>query len=540
MMCGMANGFKRCGCRDGDGKPLGAACPKLRRGNGSWNPAHGTWYGQAELPPAPDGTRQKLKAGGFRTETEMGAWFTAAVALLSIPAPGPAGHRDREQILAMIRSSRQHKAPLPDYDDIRRRYQHGTAFEAGTTGEYLQSWLAGRERAGDISRNTLRGYRSHIDRLFLPAFGAVPLDQLKVSHINRMLDAIDAENNRIREGRASSDPDVRRSVAGRRQTGPATMQRILATLRSALSDAARAEHPLIAYNPAKAARLPKVTRPKPREWTPERTAAFWDAHQEAVRELTITRHKLGVYLSASMRPYPVMLWTPAQTGAFLDSVADDRLYPMWQLFAFTGMRRGEVAGLRWADLDLDHAVAHVETQLTQLGWEVAEETPKTDASAAPVSLDKATVALLRAWRKAQMADQLAMAGDWIRSGRVFTHLDGSALHPAQITSRFERAAFDARLPPIRLHDLRHGAASLAHASGADMKAISAMLRHASLAITADTYTSVFADQAAALAENIASIVPRLRRAAGGDPAQTSGPTTVPNPSPDPREDPRWP
>lgn len=118
------------------------------------------------------------------------------------------------------------------------------------------------------------------------------------------------------------------------------------------------------------------------------------------------------------------------------------------LCAFTGLRRGEVAGLRWADLDLDRAVLHIETQLTQLGWEVAEDTPKTEASAAPVRLDKDTVALMRAWRKAQVADQLAMAGDWIRSGRVFTHIDGSALHPAQITSRFERAEFDAQLPPI--------------------------------------------------------------------------------------------
>lgn len=105
-----------------------------------------------------------------------------------------------------------------------------------------------------------------------------------------------------------------------------------------------AEHPLIAYNPAKAARLPRAVRPKAREWTPERAAAFWEAYRAPVKELTITRHKLDVYLSMAMRPYPVMVWTPAQTGAFLDSVADDRLYAMWHLLAFTGLRRGEVAG----------------------------------------------------------------------------------------------------------------------------------------------------------------------------------------------------
>jgi integrase len=73
---------------------------------------------------------------------------------------------------------------------------------------------------------------------------------------------------------------------------------------------------------------------------------------------------------------------------------------------------------------------------------------------------------------------------------VFTHEDGTPLNPAHATARFEWIAFEAGLPPIRLHDLRHGAATIAHAAGADLKAIQAMLRHSSITITADTYTSV--------------------------------------------------
>jgi integrase len=86
---------------------------------------------------------------------------------------------------------------------------------------------------------------------------------------------------------------------------------------------------------------------------------------------------------------------------------------------------------------------------------------------------------------------------------------------------FERAAFRAHLPPIRLHDLRHGAATLAHAAGADIKAIQAMLRHANLSITADTYTTVLHESQAALAEGIASVVPRLRS------FETLAPTSLP-------------
>jgi integrase len=107
---------------------------------------------------------------------------------------------------------------------------------------------------------------------------------------------------------------------------------------------------------------------------------------------------------------------------------------------------------------------------------------------------------------------------------VFTKPDGTAYHPQWLTKRFERLSFGAGVPPIRLHDTRHGAACLAHAAGASMKAIQALLRHASYSITADTYTTVFAELGDALAEDIASVVPRQRPV--GDSSETAGLTTV--------------
>jgi hypothetical protein len=120
---------------------------------------------------------------------------------------------------------------------LRRRYRHGASFTPGTTGEYLLSWIADRRRAGDISRRTLSGYESHIRQIFLPAFGEVPLDRLRVSNVAEAFTAIDQGNDRIEAARASKDPAVRKSVAGKRPTGTATKQRIRATFRSALSDA---------------------------------------------------------------------------------------------------------------------------------------------------------------------------------------------------------------------------------------------------------------------------------------------------------------
>ena len=98
--------YRRCKCRDQNGREFGARCPKLRRRDGTWNPAHGTVHGQLELPPAPGGSRMTRPFGGFRTEGEMRAWFSEVIRLLEIPEAGPGGHEERTQILALIQESR--------------------------------------------------------------------------------------------------------------------------------------------------------------------------------------------------------------------------------------------------------------------------------------------------------------------------------------------------------------------------------------------------------------------------------------------------
>lgn len=504
--------YKRCGCRD-----TGGQCPKLRRANGSWNPQHGTWHGRAELPPAPDGSRARLRQGGFATEAKLHEWFDGALRLLSIPGDGPEGHEDRLAILALITESRRRRAPLPDFDDVLRRYRVGAAYAPGTTGEYLLAWIAERERAGDITRRTVKGYRAHIRRHFLPAFGDVPLDKLRLQHVARAFDAIDAENARIVAARASEDPAVRRSVAGMRPTGAATKQRIRATLRSALSDAAAQDRGLVAVNVAKLLRLEPGTRPKARLWTGARVKAWETAYAKRLDALDrpLFSDRLAAWKAQSLRPSPVMVWTPEQTGRFLDAIAEHRLYPVYHLIAMRGLRRGEAAGLRWEDTDLAGGHITIRTQLVQTGWDVDEDEPKTDASDETIPLDAETAAVLRDWRERQEAERDSWGVHWTDTGRVFTREDGTDHHPSTLTVVFEREACKAKLPPIRLHDLRHGAATIALASGADMRQVQALLRHASIVITMDTYTSVLPELAAELAENMARLVPRQNRPARG-------------------------
>jgi hypothetical protein len=119
--------------------------------------------------------------------------------------------------------------------------------------------------------------------------------------------------------------------------------------------------------------------------------------------------------------------------------------------------------------------------------------------------------VLRGHRARQSAERLQCGPAWVSTGLVFTREDGSAIHPDYVTRHFERLVRAADLPPIRLHDLRHGAATLALAGGANLKVVSEMLGHSGIAITADTYTSVLPQVARAAAEAANALVPRAHR-----------------------------
>jgi integrase len=117
-------------------------------------------------------------------------------------------------------------------------------------------------------------------------------------------------------------------------------------------------------------------------------------------------------------------------------------------------------GLPWSEVDLAGRSLTVKEQIVQLGYRTETGPPKSDSSRL-IALDEGTVAVLIAHRARQSAERRALGPTWDESGLVFTRQDGAALHPEYVTRHFERLARDAGLPPIRLHDFRHGAATLA-------------------------------------------------------------------------------
>jgi integrase len=268
----------------------------------------------------------------------------------------------------------------------------------------------------------------------------------------------------------------------------ASLARIRATLRTGLNAALR--QGLIAVNPACRVELPPAQRPRAVVWTGPRVEEW---------------RRTGV------RP-AVAVWTAGQTGQFLRAIRHHRLYAAYHLIALRGLRRGEAAGLRWCDLDLDSGVATINQQLQQYDGRIVVGPPKTARSVRTIALDRTTVAALR--RHRQALERLEGGPSYRDSGFVFTGLRGDPA-PDRLSRTFRQLTVETGMPPIRLHDLRHGAATPALSAGVDLRVVQDMLGHCSIVLTADTYTSVLPDIARKAAEQVAALVLRAGRLVPG-------------------------
>jgi integrase len=197
-------------------------------------------------------------------------------------------------------------------------------------------------------------------------------------------------------------------------------------------------------------------------------------------------------------------WTARQLASFLESSRSHRLWPAIYVAATTGMRRGEVLGLRWGDVDLSRRRLSVHRTIIAIAYETAESTVKTRTSRRVIDLAAETVDVLRAWRDLQLADGRIVSDD----GLVFCRADGRPLHPHSLSQTFERLACRSGQPVIRLHDLRHTHATLLLKAGVPLKVVSERLGHASPAFTMAVYQHVLpgmqAEAATAFAELIAT------------------------------------
>ena len=472
--------YPRCFCRDPETrKPLGRKCPRLR----SKGHAAG-WFFRYDAPRSPDGGRRRPEVGPFATQKAAEEELAATLARLGGGAQVP----DRSLL----------------------------------TGSYLDSHIAGKINLKPRTRAT---NREIIELYWKPALGHLRLVDVRDHHvaeairemmkINRPLPDGEKPSEMLRRMLAARADDERRHLApgekrrkkSTKPLSPARIARAFAVLRAAMNAAVPGK---IMISPCAGVELPRAAKGRPLAWTGQREAAFRAALDKRMRdtsadcELTAIRRQ-EMWAAPDLRPCRVMVWLPSHTGKFLDSIDGERLFALFCLVAYCGLRRDEAVGLTWAEVDLDQGAAHVR----ETG---GGDGPKSEAGVRTVPLPTVVIQALRAWKAQQASDRLAWGRDWTDNGLVFTREDGSPVPGQWVSVRFETLTWRAGLPPIRFHDLRHGAASLAKASGADSKYIAALLGHSRSSFTDDVYVTLFPEVAREAAEAAAAIVPRATRA----------------------------
>jgi integrase len=187
--------------------------------------------------------------------------------------------------------------------------------------------------------------------------------------------------------------------------------------------------------------------------------------------------------------------TPEQAHIFLAAVVDDPLEALYVLALTTGMRRGEMLALHWADVNLNAGFVQVRFTVQHLaGAEVMYSPPKTARSRRKVALSGLAIAALEKHRERQNQQRALIGAAWVDNDLVFTNALGEPIRGNHILQRnFAPILVRAGLPPMRFHDLRHTAATLLLTQGIHPKVVSEMLGHATISMTLDTYSHVLPD-----------------------------------------------
>jgi integrase len=297
----------------------------------------------------------------------------------------------------------------------------------GGVAAFLDEWLAGVEN--ELAATTASLYRTICRTYIVPRIGARRLDTVTAKDLSALYAELGKSGGR-----------------GGRPLAPKTVRHVHGVLRRALSYAVDAKH--ITWNPAAAVRPPKL------------------------------RH--GV-VGADI------VWTAEDVSMFLAHVAEDRLAPLWILAASSGLRRAELLGGRWIDIDLEAAAFHVRSTRVAYGALVVTKEPKTARSRRTIPLPQRTVEALRTWKVRQAKERLAAGSAYTDLGLVFSDELGGYLSPSAISKAFGRLVKAAELPKITLHQVRHSFATIALEQGVDVLYVSELLGHSSAAITQTVY-----------------------------------------------------
>lgn len=183
--------------------------------------------------------------------------------------------------------------------------------------------------------------------------------------------------------------------------------------------------------------------------------------------------------------------TPDQVRTFLDGASENRLYPLYLLAITTGMRQGELLGLRWSDVDLGEGkirITHALQTVRGQGMKLSE--PKSDAGRRLIKIGPTVAGALREHRIHQIEGRLQAGPRWIDQDLVFSTNSGKPISPRNLVRSFTALLKSLEIPHVRFHDLRHTAATLMLAQGTHPKVVQEMLGHSQISLTLNTYSHV--------------------------------------------------
>jgi len=296
--------------------------------------------------------------------------------------------------------------------------------EQYTVGQWMDVWYENYAKI-KVRPSSHQTYKGYIENHIKPNIGSVPLGKLSSLQLQKLYKKLLAKG-RVDRIEAKSQP---------KGLSPKTVRNINQVISSAM-DFAKSQK-LIAVNPTDGCALPKLE------------------HQE-------------------MKTLPT-----EQLASFLREAKESGVFEMYYIELATGLRRGELLGLKWKDLDLQQGSLRVQRQISRINGEVVEAPLKTKNSYRTISLGTDAVEILKEQRK--------KCGG---SPYVFPSPTGGPISPVSVLQMLHRVLKRAGLPKVRFHDLRHTFATVALQNGVDIKTVSGMLGHYSAGFTLDTYAHV--------------------------------------------------
>ena len=293
-----------------------------------------------------------------------------------------------------------------------------------TVGQWMDVWFENYAKI-KVRPSSHQTYRGYIENHIKPNIGSIPLNKLTSLELQKFYKKL-LGNGRVERIESKKQP---------KGLSAKTVRNINQIISSALNLAI--EQKLLLTNPADACALPKLE------------------HRE-------------------MKTLPV-----EQLASFLREAKESGVFEMYYIELATGLRRGELLGLKWSDIDLEHGNLRVQRQIARIDGEIVEGPLKTKNAYRTLPLSADAIDVLKTQKK--------KCGN---SQYVFPSPTGGPISPDSVLHMLHRVLKRAGLPKVRFHDLRHTFATLALQNGVDIKTVSGMLGHFSAGFTLDTYAHV--------------------------------------------------